>query len=91
MNRLLLALLALFAGLVTQTTPAQARMLSGDATQIGTSADCRNVRPSPSPSAEPETPVLRQARREREAARPKALRPRVFIPSVLFGADRAYE
>jgi hypothetical protein len=91
MNRLLLALLALFAGLVTQSTPVQARMLSGDAMQIGAASDCRNVRPSPSPSAEPETPVLRQARRERDTARPRALRPRVFIPSVLFGADRAFE
>jgi hypothetical protein len=91
MNRLLLALLALFAGLVTQTAPAQARMLGVDATQIGTATGCRNVRPSPSPSAEPESPVIRQAKRERDAPRPRAMRPRVFIPSVLFGADRAYE
>ncbi len=91
MNRILLALLALFAGLATQSAPAHARLLSGDATQIGTAADCRNVRPSPSPSAEPDTPVLRQAKRERDAVRPKPLRPRVFIPSVLFGADRAFE
>ena len=91
MNRLLLALLALFAGLATQIAPAQARVLSGDATQIGTAADCRNVRPSPSPSAEPEVAVLRQVRRERDTAWPKPLRPRVFIPSVLFGADRAFE
>jgi hypothetical protein len=91
MNRLLLALLALFAGLATQIAPAQARVLGGDITQVGSAADCRNVRPSPSPSAEPDSPVLRQAKRERDAARPKPLRPRVFIPSVLFGADRAYE
>jgi hypothetical protein len=91
MNRLLLALLALFAGLVTLSTPAQARLLSGSTAQIGTAADCRNVRPSPSPTAEPETPVLRQAKRERDAVRPKPLRPRVFIPSVLFGPDRAFE
>jgi hypothetical protein len=91
MNRLLLALLALFAGLATQITPAQARVPGGDAAQVGTAADCRNVRPSPSPSAEPETPVLRQARRERDTTRTRPLRPRVFIPSVLFGADRAFE
>jgi hypothetical protein len=91
MNRLLLALLALFAGLAAQIAPAQARMLSGDAAQIGTAADCRTVRPSPSPSAEPQTPVMRQAKREREAARPRALRLWVLVPTVLFGADRAYE
>ena len=37
-------------------------------------------------------PTTRQERREREAQRPRTIpRPRVFIPSVLFGADRAYE
>jgi hypothetical protein len=91
MNRLLLALLALFAGLAAQITPAQARVLGSDPAQIGSAADCRNVRPSPSPSAEPESPVLRQAKRERDASRPRVPRPRVFIPSVLFGADRAFE
>jgi hypothetical protein len=91
MNRLLLALLALFAGLATQISPAYARLPNAEATQIGVSENCRNVRPSPSPSVEPESPVFRQAKRERNAPRPKALRPRVFIPSVLFGADRAFE
>jgi hypothetical protein len=91
MNRLLLALLALFAGLATQTAPAHARLPDGQSAQIGTAENCRNVRPSPSPSAEPESPIMRQAKRERDVLRPKAMRPRVFIPSVLFGADRAFE
>ncbi len=91
MNRLLLALLALFAGLATQIAPAQARLPGGDAVQIGCAENCRNVRPSPSPSAEPESPVLRQAKRERDSGRSRPLRPRVYIPSVLFGPDRAFE
>jgi hypothetical protein len=38
-----------------------------------------------------DAPVARQERRERDSNRVRTARSRVFIPSVLFGADRAYE
>jgi len=91
MNRLLLAMLALFAGLAAQITPAQARMPGSDAAAVGTVDNCRGSRPAPSSSAEADVPVLRQAKRERDTVRPRPVRSRVFIPSVFFGPDRALE
>jgi hypothetical protein len=91
MNRLLLALLALFAGLATQIAPAQARAAGGDAAQVGAAAVCRNARPSPSSIAEPELPQRCETATRRDAALPMSLRPRVPVPAVLFGPDRAFE
>ena len=91
MNRLLIAMLALLTGLVTQVVPAQARMGSGE-TEIGSIEQVRSGKPMAGSTQAAEQPTTRQERREREAQRPRTIpRPRVFIPSVLFGADRAYE
>jgi hypothetical protein len=42
MNRLFLAILALFAGLATQVTTAQARMCNGAETEIGAAQTVRS-------------------------------------------------
>ena len=92
MNRFLLALLALMAGLVTQVSPAQARLCGASDTEIGAVESVRGgVRSAPCQSTSTDAPVTRQERREREASRARPARPRVYIPSVLFGPDRAYE
>ena len=92
MNRLLLALLALLAGLVTQVSPGQARMGGVSDTEIGVTETGRSgARTAPSQSAAIDAPVARQERRDREFARIRPPRARVYIPSVLFGADRAFE
>jgi hypothetical protein len=91
MNRLLLAMLALLTGLVTQVAPAQARMGSGE-TEIGSIEQVRASKPAAGATQSATQPTTRQERRERDAQRPRTIaRSRVFIPSVLFGADRAYE
>ena len=91
MNRLLLALLALLTGLAAQVTPAQARMNGASDTEIGSVEGMRSAARSALPAQSVVAPVVRQERREQEAARAKPTRVRVFIPSVLFGADRAIE
>jgi hypothetical protein len=92
MNRLFLALLALLTGLAAQVTPAQARMSSGGEIELGSYEQVRSNKPATGATAAAETPAIRQERREREAQRQRSvMRPRVFIPSVLFGADRAFE
>ena len=92
MNRFLLALLALLAGLVTQVSPAQARLCLASETEIGaTEAGRGGTRSTPCQSAAIAAPATRQERGERESSRARLPRPQVYIPSVLFGADRAYE
>lgn len=92
MNRLILAFLALLAGLAAQATPVQARMGGGGETEIGTIDTARSgARSSAQQSTSPDAPVVRQERRDRESERVRPARPAVFIPSVLFGIDRAFE
>lgn len=91
MNRIILALLALFAGLAAQSAPAQARMTSPDGAAVTAVETMRSARPMPAPSQGVDAPVARQERRDRQAGRVRSQRPSVFIPSVLFGADRAFE
>ncbi|MDP3907199.1 hypothetical protein [Novosphingobium sp.] len=92
MNRLLLALLALLTGMMTQVTPAQARMGGGSDTEIGAVESVRGAaRPAASASQAIAAPVVRQERRDREATRVRPARTQIFIPSVLFGPDRALE
>ena len=92
MNRFLIAMLALLTGLVTQVAPAQARLAGGGETEIGSIEQIRSAKPAAGPIAAADQSATRQDRREREAQRPRAvLRPRVFVPTVLYGADRAYE
>lgn len=92
MNRLLLTVLALLTGLVTQVSPVQARMNTGGEIEIGAFEQARLNKPAAGATAAVDTPTTRQERREREAQRQRSvLRPRVYIPTVLFGPDRAYE
>lgn len=91
MNRIVLALLALFAGLAAQATPAAARMAGSGDTEIGTVDPARGARPAAAKPATVAAPVMRQERREREGGRTRPVRTAVFIPTVLFGADRAFE
>lgn len=92
MNRILLALLALLTGMMTQVSPAQARMGSGSDTEIGALESVRSgARPAATQGQVIAAPVVRQEQRAREATRIRPARSRVFIPSVLFGPDRALE
>ncbi len=91
MNRIVLALLALFAGLAAQATPAQARMSGSGDTEIGAVDSARGARPSAPQASSVDAPVVRQERRDRDGERVRPVRPAVFIPSVLFGVDRAFE
>jgi hypothetical protein len=90
MNRIILALLALFAGLAAQSTPAQAR-LSGTDTIVSAVESARSARQAPVQTQGVDEAVARQERRERQASRVRSQRSTVYIPSVLFGADRAFE
>mgnify|MGYP000151953244 CR=1 FL=1 len=91
MNRLLLALLALLTGLAAQVSPAQARLSGASDTEIGAVEGMRSAARTALPAQSISAPVVRQERREQEAARSKPVRSRVYIPSVLFGVDRAFE
>lgn len=85
-------MLALLTGLVTQVSPAQARMSPPGAAEIGALETLGVTKPSAGQVAAADIPAARQERRDREAQRPRPIvRPRIFIPSVLFGPDRAFE
>jgi len=91
MNRFVLALLALLTGLVVPVAPAQARV-DGAGAQVGAVASLTLAAKACSKAAVvSETPVCRGERRQKAAARVRTTRSRVFIPTVLFGADRALE
>ncbi|MDE2437301.1 MAG: hypothetical protein KGM49_13680 [Sphingomonadales bacterium] len=92
MNRLVLALLALFAGLVAPVAPAQARLGGAGSAEVGALESLDVVAKVCAASA-----VSCDARadlldwRDKTLGRVRVLRPRVFIPSVYFGPDRAIE
>lgn len=90
MTRVLLALLALLTGLVAQAGPVQARMSSNADTEI-TDGQRGSARPVQSQSQSIDAPAAQKERRERQATRIRPPRGRVYIPSVLFGPDRALE
>ena len=90
MNRFLLAMLALLTGLVTQVAPAQARLGAQGDTEIGSLEQFRAAKPAANAIAAVDAPVARQDRRETQRPRPVP-RPQVFVPTVLFGPDRAFE
>ena len=91
MNRFILALLALLTGLAAQVSPAQARMCGVSETEIG-SVDCTRVAPKAAASSSGGSEAAaRQDRPNREQPRIRPGAPRVYIPSVQFGADRAFE
>ena len=92
MNRIFLAILALFAGLAAEASPVFARMTGTGDTEIGATESGRDAaRPSAVQPSTIEAPVVRQERRDREATRVRPARSRVLIPSVQLGADRALE
>lgn len=93
MTRFLLTLLALLTGLAAQGTPAHARMSGVNDTEIGAVECARGgVRTVAGQASAIDAPVTQRERRDREAARVRpAARSRVYIPSVQFGADRAFE
>jgi hypothetical protein len=91
MNRFILALVALLTGLAAQATPASARMCGVSETEIG-AVDC--TRGSPKAAASPSSTTPSGARTDRPVREQPRFRPgssRVYIPSVQFGADRAFE
>lgn len=92
MKRILLAFLALMTGLVAQAGPVQARMNGGAETEIGVPDGSRGTaRPSQSQVQAIDAPATQKERRERQATRVRPSRGRIYIPSVLFGPDRALE
>ncbi|MFM6951417.1 MAG: hypothetical protein ACKOW1_10400 [Novosphingobium sp.] len=92
MKRILLAFLALMTGLVAQAGPVQARMNGAADTEIGVSDGSRGTaRPSQVQAQPVDAPVAQKERRERQLTRIRPGRGRVYIPSVLFGPDRALE
>ena len=90
MNRFILALLALLSGLAVQATPASARMCGVSDTEIG-SVDCTRISPKAIATQGGGTAIPRQSRQARPEPRVRPLFPRVYIPSVQFGPDRAFE
>lgn len=93
MNRIFLALLALFAGLVAPVGSAEARIRLGSETEFGLVSTQRLGARSAAPQTATvdQAATAKQERRERAAPRVKPVRPRVFIPSVFFQVDRALE
>lgn len=92
MKRILLAFLALMTGLVAQAGPVQARMNGAADTEIGVSDGMRGtVRPSPVQTQAVDAPATQKERRERQSTRIRPTRGQAYIPSVLFGPDRALE
>ena len=92
MKRIVLALLALMTGLVAQAGPVQARMNGGADTEIGVADGSRGAtRPSSVQIQAVDAPAAQKQRRERQASRIRPSRGQVYIPSVLFGPDRALE
>lgn len=91
MNRLFLALLALLAGLAAQIAPAHARVEGNESAEISSVEATRCARPCAAQSPAAEIPSARPERREKETARTRPQRARVFIPAVYMRADRAFE
>ncbi|WP_296678260.1 hypothetical protein [Novosphingobium sp.] len=92
MNRIFLALLALFAGIVAPVAPAHARMNGTGSAEIGAVERIETAaRVCTATIAATEQPSCRIVRREKSANRSRGVRSRVYIPSVYFGVDRALE
>lgn len=92
MNRFLLALLALFTGLTVQAAPASARLCgAGDTELTATACERAGAAIKGAQTQASEGTAARTERREREIQRTRPIGPKVFIPSVQFGPDRAFE
>jgi hypothetical protein len=93
MNRIILALLALFAGLVTDVAPANARMTGVGEAEIGAVEFVRSgIRQIAEQVAGARAMPVQRVKgvASDKGTRPQP-RPPVYIPTVQFGADRAYE
>ena len=92
MRRILLALLAVLAGILTQATPVAARINAGADIELGvvetthSEVRCASVQ-SPAPLA----PIAHTKYRSRIAGPLRGKAAPISILSVLFGADRAFE
>ena len=76
-------------GLVAQAGPVQARMNGSADTELdGTRG---SARPTQAQSQTIDAPAVQKERRERQATRIRPARGGVYIPSVLYGPDRALE
>lgn len=92
MNRLLLAILALFAGLATQVSTAQARMCTGAETEIGSVQGSRGcVRSAGTPSNRAELPPAKRERATRPGLRIKRGAAPIMFPPIYLGVDRSRE
>lgn len=90
MIRLLLTFLAVLTGLGANADAASARMCNGQGAEIGVIEALRSgdrAVPCPTSSARPEATV----EPARKATRAPLPRKPVYIPTVQFGPDRAYE
>lgn len=92
MNRLLLALLALLTGLTAQAAPASARLCGGGDVEVAASeCDRGGAAVKGAQAQSSEGSAARVERRERGSQRARPAQSRVYIPTVQFGADRAFE
>lgn len=91
MNRLFLALIALFTGLAALALPAHARM--GSDTEVGSVQNARGAaRPATGQPVQTDAPPVRTERRERGTnGRVRPNRSRVFLPPVYHFGDRLLE
>lgn len=90
MNRLVLALLALFAGLCAQVSPARAQACGN--TEIGASiAASASARVIAVAAAAPFRPILRRETCAAPSERGLANIPAIALRGVFIGADRARE
>lgn len=92
MTRLFLAILALFAGLATQVSTAQARMCSATETEIGSVQGTRGcVRQSGASGSRAELPPAKRERATRPGVRFKRGAAPIMFPPIYLGVDRARE
>ena len=93
MNRIFLALMALFVGLIEPAGPVEARIRLASDTEIGlvTGQRLGARTAAPQQTAAEQVGTSRSDRRDRAAPRTRSPRAKVFIPPVLFQVDRALE
>ena len=92
MNRIVLALLALFAGIVAPVAPASARIGASGKAEVGAVERVELVsRACAVAAAVAEQPACRAERRGKGTAKVRTTRARVLIPAILLGSDRALE
>ena len=92
MTRFLLTLLALLTGLVATGGVAEARIGGAAGTEIGAVEGERpGARSQAGQPCVTETPTTQRDPRERDGGKAQPSRPKVYIPTVQFQIDRAFE